>query len=98
MLQAPKAGAAPTAPAYDAEEFKQDLATCVQPIVADTIDRIESAVQSVEKDITACLQQQLVQAQQALSDASKLQAEAQLWNIFTLKRAEFNLSLTVSGS
>ena len=98
LLQGAKAGAAITAPAYDSEEFKRDLATSVQPIVADTVDQIDLAVQSVERDIAVCLQQQLTQAQQALSDASQLQAEQHLWATFTLRRAEFNLSLTSAAT
>lgn len=100
LVQGAKAGAAAAPPAavYNAEEFKQDLATSVQPIIVETVDQLNSAVQSAEQDIAACLQQQLAQAQQASSSAPKTEAVQKLWDVFALLRSQSNLCLPVTDN
>ena len=82
---------------YNAEEFKQDLAAAVQPILAETVDQMKAAVQSAERDIATSLQQQLTQAQQAAADADKTEAVQKLWDVFVLLRSQSNLSLPAAG-
>lgn len=98
-LQGGKAGAAPpAAPAYDADEFKRDLATSVQPILADTVDQMQTVVQSAEQDIARCLEVQLTQAQQAAANADKSETVAKLWDLFALLRSQSRLTLPGDNS
>ena len=47
-MQGAKAAAAavPAAPAYNAEEFKRELAAPVEQLLRDTLDQVAAAVQS----------------------------------------------------
>jgi len=48
LMQGAKAAAAavPAAPAYNAEEFKRELAAPVEQLLRDTLDQVAAAVQS----------------------------------------------------